>query len=97
MLGIFAHIAPDYLIWSADMRSQTLIIKSSHHNLFSEIVTSTHALLRRSRRDVTGGKKYIEVLLVADQSVFDFIGKERVTLYLLTLMNIVSTCSADGN
>ena len=44
----------------------------------------------RVRRAPGGYTKYLEVLVVADTTVVDFIGKHRIKTYLLTLMNIVS-------
>lgn len=35
------------------------------------------------------GKKYIEAMAVADKSVVDFHGKDRVSRYVLALMNVV--------
>lgn len=44
----------------------------------------------RHRRDASDSKKYLEVLLAVDPSVVQFIGKDKVESYVLTIMNIVS-------
>lgn len=44
----------------------------------------------RKRRHAKAGSYSIEVLLVVDDSVVRFHGKEHVQNYILTLMNIVS-------
>lgn len=44
----------------------------------------------RKRRHAKPGSYSIEVLLVVDESVVRFHGKEHVQNYVLTLMNIVS-------
>lgn len=50
----------------------------------------------RKRRHATPGSYSIEVLLVVDDSVVRFHGKEHVQNYVLTLMNIVSMPKARG-
>lgn len=50
----------------------------------------------RKRRHATPGSYSIEVLLVVDDSVVRFHGKEHVQNYVLTLMNIVSVPKARG-
>lgn len=47
---------------------------------------------RRRRRDAAEDDYNIEILLGVDDSVVRFHGKEHVQNYLLTLMNIVSSC-----
>ena len=49
-------------------------------------------LCSRRRRAAGGYTRYLEVLVVADTTVVNFVGKERVKDYIMTLMNIVS-CS----
>lgn len=36
--------------------------------------------------------KYLEVLIVADTTVVNFVGRTKVKTYIMTLMNIVSDC-----
>lgn len=50
----------------------------------------------RKRRHVKAGSYSIEVLLVVDDSVVRFHGKEHVQNYVLTLMNIVSGPASRG-
>lgn len=49
----------------------------------------------RVRRAPDGFTKYLEVLIVADTTVVDFVGKDRVKTYILSLMNIVNTIYHD--
>jgi hypothetical protein len=48
-------------------------------------------LLPTSEKEIRAkiGKKYIESMAVADKSVVKFHGKERVSRYVLALMNVV--------
>jgi len=49
-------------------------------------------LFSRSKRAAPSTfTKYLEVLVVADTSVVEFIGKDKVKTYIMGLMNIVST------
>lgn len=50
----------------------------------------------RKRRHAKPGSYSIEVLLVVDDSVVRFHGKEHVQNYVLTLMNIVSVSASWG-
>lgn len=50
----------------------------------------------RKRRHAKAGSYSIEVLLVVDDSVVRFHGKEHVQNYVLTLMNIVSVPASRG-
>ncbi|KAL5018314.1 hypothetical protein ScPMuIL_004036, partial [Solemya velum] len=45
---------------------------------------------RRQKRQTTDKKRYLEVLIAADTSVVDYVGKDRVKSYLLALINIVN-------
>ncbi|XP_060559602.1 LOW QUALITY PROTEIN: A disintegrin and metalloproteinase with thrombospondin motifs 3-like [Ruditapes philippinarum] len=54
-------------------------------------------LSHRTRRAPGSYTKYLEVLIAADTSVVDFIGKDRIKSYLLTLMNIVNTIYHDDS
>lgn len=49
--------------------------------------------LRRRKRQTKSGRKYLEVLIVADTSVTAIVSKNKLETYLLTLMNIVSSTS----
>lgn len=52
--------------------------------------------VERKRRHAKPGSYSIEVLLVVDESVVRFHGKEHVQNYVLTLMNIVSVLESWG-
>ncbi|XP_052265428.1 A disintegrin and metalloproteinase with thrombospondin motifs 2-like [Dreissena polymorpha] len=53
--------------------------------------------IRRRRAAPTEFTKYLEVLVVVDTTVADFIGIEKVKTYILTLMNIVNTVYHDAS
>ncbi|XP_045210598.2 A disintegrin and metalloproteinase with thrombospondin motifs gon-1-like [Mercenaria mercenaria] len=52
-------------------------------------------LSHRVRRAPNSYTKYLEVLIAADTTVVDFIGKHRIKNYILSLMNIVNTIYHD--
>ena len=47
-------------------------------------------LHNRRKRQASGARKYLEVLIAADTSVTAIVGKDKLETYLLSLMNIVS-------
>lgn len=47
-------------------------------------------LHNRRKRQASGARKYLEVLIAADTSVTAIVGKDKIETYLLSLMNIVS-------
>ncbi|WAQ96957.1 ATS3-like protein [Mya arenaria] len=60
-------------------------------------INNTMTSRRRRRRAAPGQfTKYLEVLLVADTSVVEFLGQDRVKQYLLTLMNIANEVYHDS-
>lgn len=44
---------------------------------------------KRVKRQASGEKKFLEVLIAADTSVIDLVGQKKVKKYIMTIMNIV--------
>ena len=72
-----------------DLNYCKLILESQHH---SWVPCINICFTNRYKRALPGSyTKYLEVLIVADTTVVNFVGKAKIKSYLLGLMNIVST------
>jgi hypothetical protein len=66
------------------------VCSNNYHFIDIGLMRPNKRNLRRRKRQTNSGRKYLEVLIVADTSVTAIVGKNKLETYLLTLMNIVS-------